>query len=561
MHSEVPRTWFTHLYLSGNTHEIQIGFPEAGQIRITGLQMNVPQPFICSGLRICMVAFCIFLIQLFANSSNIWTIKLLDGGFEVIVCVLSAILLSILIYLIFSLSNPLLKTEYNAANRQYQELAISLSEGKRYLRERPSEILVQMDNPYDPGARYLQNVPYLWDVAYYQGRYYVYFGVVPCLLFYLPFYLITGNNLPNYPVVIISEIGLLLGFAYLITAFIRKYFRDTSLGVFLILYAVTAFGSGSLRNASSTTIYTVPIMLGNCFAVWGLSLWIEAAGEKICTWKLLLGSLLIAMTAGCRPQMLVTIAFAFPLYLPYIVDRKEKTVKIRIGGCAKDIVAILLPFLVIGAGIMYYNYARFGLFTDFGANYNLTTNDMTRRGFQLARLPVGFLNYLFRMPDISLFSPFIRPLSVITAYQGKTIWEEMYGGILFLSPFLLSIGAAGVRKKNLIEKKLWVIFILSIVLSTIVIIADTEMAGILARYMQDFAWLLFIAANLVVLSFFEMTLEKVYSDFLKNTLKVLAGITVVVNLLLFLEPGETNSLLEAAPEIYLKIAHIIMFWR
>lgn len=36
---------------------------------------------------------------------------------------------------------------------------------------------------------------------------------------------------------------------------------------------------------------------------------------------------------------------------------------------------------------MWYNAARFGSPFDFGANYNLTSNDMTRRGFAVGASP------------------------------------------------------------------------------------------------------------------------------------------------------------------------------
>ena len=32
-----------------------------------------------------------------------------------------------------------------------------------------------------------EGVVYRWDTAFYQGKYYCYFGIVPVLLFYLPF--------------------------------------------------------------------------------------------------------------------------------------------------------------------------------------------------------------------------------------------------------------------------------------------------------------------------------------------------------------------------------------
>ena len=51
----------------------------------------------------------------------------------------------------------------------------------------------------------------LWDVAYYQGRYYVYFGVIPCLLFQLPFEALTGvrDLPPSLAMILLSWLFLL----------------------------------------------------------------------------------------------------------------------------------------------------------------------------------------------------------------------------------------------------------------------------------------------------------------------------------------------------------------
>lgn len=59
-------------------------------------------------------------------------------------------------------------------------------------------LLLQMDNPYDPQARVDLGVDYRWDTAYYHGHYYMYFGVVPVFLLFLPFRLITGMSLTTY---------------------------------------------------------------------------------------------------------------------------------------------------------------------------------------------------------------------------------------------------------------------------------------------------------------------------------------------------------------------------
>ncbi len=43
-----------------------------------------------------------------------------------------------------------------------------------------------------------------------------------------------------------------------------------------------------------------------------------------------------------------------------------------------EAVAFVLPVVLVAIGLMWYNAARFGSPFDFGANYNLTSNDMTR---------------------------------------------------------------------------------------------------------------------------------------------------------------------------------------
>ena len=73
------------------------------------------------------------------------------------------------------------------AGAQYGALAHSLLNGRLDLEKDPPAAMAELENPYDTAARQAAAPDALWDVAYYNGRYYVYFGIVPCLLFQLPF--------------------------------------------------------------------------------------------------------------------------------------------------------------------------------------------------------------------------------------------------------------------------------------------------------------------------------------------------------------------------------------
>ena len=53
---------------------------------------------------------------------------------------------------------------------------------------------------------------------------------------------------------------------------------------------------------------------------------------------------------------------------------------------AREFICLLAPYFVVAAGLMWYNWARFGSPTDFGANYNLTVHDMPKRGLDAGRI-------------------------------------------------------------------------------------------------------------------------------------------------------------------------------
>lgn len=59
------------------------------------------------------------------------------------------------------------------------------------------------ENPYDTIALQAAGIGYRADYAYHNGKYYVYFGIVPVLLLYLPYYLLTGGALQNYVAVFV----------------------------------------------------------------------------------------------------------------------------------------------------------------------------------------------------------------------------------------------------------------------------------------------------------------------------------------------------------------------
>lgn len=411
---------------------------------------------------------------------------------------------------------------------QYEKLAQSLAKGHFYLDMEPSKELLAMDNPYDKNLRKELKVPHEWDTAYYQGKYYVYFGIMPVLVFYLPFYLITGHGFPTIAGTVICEAFLILGILFLLLALVKKFFGKTAFGVFLLLDILVFCGSGIMIIAAYPTFYALPIIMGLCFVVWGWYFLLSGLGkDRIHMKRILAGCICLALTAGCRPQMLAACFPGLCILIPYF----KKTWKLDKRSCMKHAGICLIPFFLVGFGLMYYNFARFGSPFDFGANYNLTTNDMTNRGFHPDRFPLGIYMFMFQPVNFQAQFPFIQKTDVVTAYQGITIFEGMYGGILMLHPFLWMNLLLPKVRKGLKRKGLLLFAGVSLVAGIVIMCADVQMAGILMRYMCDFGIFLSIPAVLVILEAVNEIREKQFVAFISAGTAVLTGISVLLGAL------------------------------
>ncbi len=448
--------------------------------------------------------------------------------------------------------------------QQYAELAKSMAEGKLYLEEDPPQWLKDMADPYDKGARdeaqKATGEPYLFDVAYHDGHYYVYFGVVPVVLFYLPFYLLTGANFPTAIGVLIACIAFVLGCSALLDRFARYHFKRVSLGLYLLLQIPLVTCCGILYLLKFPTFYSLPIMLGLAFSVWGLYFWMKGrASERPERWYLL-GSLCMALVVGCRPQLVVLSLLAFPLFWrTYITKKRLLTAR-----GAREFGCLVLPYVIVAAGLMGYNYARFGSLTDFGANYNLTVNDMTKRGWNAGRLAPAFFSYFLQPPSVTGVFPFIQPAPFETTYMGQTIKEVTFGGVLACLPILWVLPFArrilSLRIAQRSTRTIMGVIVVLLASGVIVALLDAQMAGILQRYYADFSFM-FLAA-VVLLAFIvneNIDPRSTTANLLMKVLMVVVAASVAYSVLLCFVP-ETGWYSDVYPWAYQNIIETAQFW-
>ena len=118
----------------------------------------------------------------------------------------------------------------NATDTYYNLLVDGFRAGHLSLKKDAPLRLTQLADPYDPTANAVYRAsPYrLYDLSYYKGRLYLYFGVTPALILFWPFVALTGHYLSHREaVVIFCAIGFLASVG-LLQALWRRYFADVS---------------------------------------------------------------------------------------------------------------------------------------------------------------------------------------------------------------------------------------------------------------------------------------------------------------------------------------------
>lgn len=579
---------YINLNTSGYVDNLRIeivGEDVSYPIKLWTVSLNAHHPFDFSNTRFLVTLGVLVLVFMFRPKSAIYRIRIVENPVRSKASIIAVVAVEIMLVTSFLFYGSNLvgvaTSSYNQGSwdgvslvntfevggdnaQQYADLARAMAHGQLYLEEEPPQWLQDMNDPYDKGARdELQKETgeeYLFDVAYHDGHYYVYFGVVPVLLFYLPFYLVTGANFPTAIGVLIAAIAYILGVSALLDRFARYHFKRVSLGVFLLLQIPLVFCSGIMYLVKFPTFYSLPIMCALAFSVWGLYCWMRGRlSRHACAWYVA-GSLCMALVAGCRPQFLVLSLLAFPLFWrTFITERRILTAR-----GAREFACLIAPYLVVAAGIMGYNYARFGSFTDFGANYNLTVNDMTKRGMNAGRLAPAFFSYFLQPPNVTGAFPFIQATDFDTTYMGQTIKEVTFGGIFACLPVLWVLPFAGralrLRSRQRSTRTIWGIVVVLLVTGVLVALLDAEMAGILQRYYADFSFM-FLAAAVLLIFIVNENLDPASQmrNVLIKVLLVLVAISVLYSALVCFVP-ETGWYSDIYPWAYQNLIETFQFW-
>ena len=560
---DVDETKYLHYITNGESDELKftLSTDYGTTYTVNSIRINVSQPFKFKIIRFVAVFILLLLAYLLRPKSALWSYSFTDSSKQRAI-VFAVIVIEVAALLGISFANPMFQINPSSHTAQYQELTESFLNGKLYLEKEPPEYLAEMENPYDYAERVEQKnehgQSYYWDAAYFEGKYYVYFGVVPVLLTYLPYRLITGEAMPNVFAIRFFTVFFVIGSFLLIAEILKKYFKYKKIPFlsYILMSLIFVNASGGVFIAKRPDFYSVPIMSALAFTVFGLYFWLISLKKegRVNPWIASVGSLCMALVAGCRPQLLVVSAFIFLFYWNSVF--KDRTVFSKKG--AFNTFMICLPYFLVAAGIMWYNYARFGSPFDFGANYNLTTNDMTGRGYRVERVGLSLFTYFFQLPNFTAAFPFLKSVNIDTNYLGITITEPMFGGIFAVIPLLWCLFLVPRMAKSMKKGHILALCLLPLGLSFFIGAFDAQGAGLLQRYVSDFAFLAILSAIAVFFYLYEK-LRGRQREYLNGFLRFAAAASGVYCFLCIFAKYSVE-LIYRNPHLFNYVSEIIQFW-
>ncbi len=385
----------------------------------------------------------------------------------------------------------------------YERLFTSMHEGRvdLDLGFDPAK-LEELENPYDITERNAHPEAHddvYWDYAYYNGRFYCYFGIAPVLLVMYPVYILTGM-VPNS--FFISLVLVTVGTAALYAAIMQivKYFR-IKLPLLLLCLGFPALLFGALfpMNVISSTvtsnIYYVPVTCGLTMLSLMLYFAFAALNSKRRiqrrVWFALSGLCAVLVLAS-RPTMVLYAAALIPPFIAVLKERGRATSEKLIDACS-----FVAPLLIGVIPIMYYNYIRFDSPFEFGSIYQLTVCDISSYHVTFALFGDSIMHYFLQMPQLSGLFPYFYPSHLSLETYGQYFHSEAQSlGAIFFPMWWACALQGEVTKKQPVKKAFYLSLFLLVVLT---VFLDTCLGGVCIRYIGDIMLPLVLLGFLVML--------------------------------------------------------------
>ena len=374
-----------------------------------------------------------------------------------------------------------------AENDYYNLLVAGFRKGSLALDVQVPDALKRAENPWDPAKRPPGIT--LHDASYFNGRYYLYFGVVPAVLLFWPFHAVTGFDLPFVLATVSYLVGALLISSWLWLTVVRERFPRAGLLTKLAGPVVLGLCGGQLALARRASIWEMPIAAGHFYMVCLVASAYLALRSRRPWPALAAAGLSLGLAIGCRPTLA-----AAGLALAYLVIRSGAAGDGSQGRLARSFLSAAVPFSCVVAALLAYNWLRFGNPLEFGLNYQLSAVYEAKAHHFLPRFaPFNLALYFLHAPQWGSYFPFVHPVPWVAQPKDYYGMEFVYGALAVCPVIWGVVLSAGilVRRRHTVERSL-VVFLAAMAAATTLLLSFFNTAA--ARYVPDFLpWWLWIA--------------------------------------------------------------------
>ena len=471
-------------------------------------------------------------------------------------------------FLLFTLSMVTSQNSFSESGLELytKEFIEALNKGQVHLDIPVTDELYYLENPYDQIVRdetILRDEDYHWDTAYYKGKYYIYFGILPAITLLLPFYKITGIFMTSGVAILIYEFLSLILLVNIFEKILDKFFKgkEIEFKVVFDLCLILCFGTLFFYIMGIPRMYELVIIAG-VYAVLQSIYFVFKAFEKdeskVNFIYLFLASLFMAGAIAARPtQIFMSVIIGIigiKLLIKFIKGKDIKSI-------IKLVLSIGIPYIVIATLLMIYNYERFENVLEFGSSYQLTVNNMKEIKTGLVSSVSGVITNLFNLPQFTMDFPFLLNNNNVLTYYGYYYYENMIAGAFFIVPLLFILfDIVKFNKNKNVNIVLKVIVDVLLVVSIIMAMLNSAMGGSTGRYIVDYMWILVVISEIMYLSKYTNLKEKESKDIYKKILKYIT-IYVIVFAILSGIVSEKSRFYENAGADYFAFKYMISFWQ
>ena len=367
--------------------------------------------------------------------------------------------------------------------------------------------LAELENPYDPSQRSESKAKYYWDYAFFDGKYYSYFGIAPILTVHAPIHAFTGK-LPNIPLAcLILAIAAVVTTALAYREVVLRFSKEPNLWLFLLGLAGVVSASGVYLGVLCSDMYYVAVLSAQVYSMAFVALAVRSMREEKLWLRmvlLVLAAIALTLTVWSRPTVALMCVAVFPLFIEFIFKIRKDNLKdglLTVG-------AFALPLIAGAAAVMWYNAARFGSPLDFGAKYQLTVSDVSLNTIDFKYAFSSFFSYFLCPIWQTEVYPYLGMQKIKVLPEGsRTFYFDRYCGVF---AYGMPLGILLYPRLAMIEKQKGekdlaktAIVAATALLALGIAFSDFCIGGVNMRYIYDISVLLTLVSAAVLLNLTE----------------------------------------------------------